>query len=120
MAQESELEGTWSAIAAERDGAQANELLGHRLELAGGRFRISNRGELLFGGRFTVKRGEQPAQIDFAIEEGPARGQGWAGIFRIEKSLLTICDNAPDPAASRPREFTAPRGSGHVCLTFRR
>lgn len=120
MAQESELEGAWSAISAERDGAAALELVGHRIEFAGDRFRITRRGELLFGGRFTVGHGDLPAHIDFTIAEGPARGQGWAGIFRTGKGLLTICDNAPDPAASRPREFSAPKGSGHVCLTFAR
>lgn len=111
-----DLEGTWSAISAERDGAAASELIGHRIEFAGDHFQIAGKDGVLFGGSFTVAA----AHIDFKIAEGAARGQSWAGIFRIENGLLTICDNAPDPSASRPREFGAPKGSGYVCLTFKR
>lgn len=117
---ERDLEGTWSAISAERDGAAASELIGHRIEFAGDHFQIAGKDDVLFGGSFTVAAAQAPAFIDFKIAEGAARSQSWAGIFRIENGLLTICDNAPDPAASRPREFGAPKGSGYVCLTFKR
>lgn len=115
-----DLEGTWSAISAEQDGAAASELIGHRVEFAGDHFQISGKDGVLFGGNFTVDAAQAPAHIDFKIAEGAARGQSWAGIFKIENGVLTICDNAPDPAASRPRELGAPKGSGHVCLTFKR
>jgi uncharacterized protein (TIGR03067 family) len=117
---ENDLEGAWSAIAAERDGAPAPELVGNRIEFTGDGFRISHDGKLLFGGRFTANETVVPAEIDLKVEEGAAKGQSWAGIFRIENGALTICDNAPNPAAPRQKDFTAPKGSGYVCLTFER
>jgi uncharacterized protein (TIGR03067 family) len=120
MAAKADLEGSWTAMSTERDGAPANDLMGHRIEFDGDRFRITKDGTLLFGGRFTANTDKTPAQIDFTIEEGPAKGQHWAGIYKLENDGLTVCDNAPNPAAPRQQDFTAPKGSGYVCLTFRR
>jgi uncharacterized protein (TIGR03067 family) len=114
------LSGAWRAVAAERDGAAAAGLVGHRLEFDGGRFRILEADRVLFGGRFTAGAGKQPAEIDFTIDEGDAKGQIWLGIFKVEDRTLTICDNAPDTTAPRPRDFQAGQGSGHVCLEFQR
>jgi uncharacterized protein (TIGR03067 family) len=119
MAQ-SDLEGAWTATAAERDGAAAPELVGNRIEFMGDRFSIAKAGAVLIAGRVTVAPQAVPAAIDFAIEEGAAKGQIWLGIFKIENETLTICDNAPDAKAKRPSSFAAPKGSGHVCLQFRR
>lgn len=117
MAQNSDLEGAWTAIAAERDGAVVAELVGNRIEFTGDRFSIAKAGTVLFAGHATVT---PPASIDFAIEEGAAKGQSWLGIFKIENETLTICDNAPNPLAKRPSDFAAPKGSGYVCLQFKR
>jgi uncharacterized protein (TIGR03067 family) len=120
MAAKTELEGAWTATSAERDGAPANDLVGHRIEFSSDRFRIMKNGNLLFGGGFTTHTGKIPGQIDFTIEDGPAKGQHWAGIYQIENDSLMICDNAPNPSAPRQQDFTAPKGSGYVCLTFER
>jgi uncharacterized protein (TIGR03067 family) len=120
MAGETALDGAWTAISAERDGTAASDLIGHRIEFEGDRFQIRKESTVLFGGRFATKRDESPAPIDFAIEEGEAKGQSWAGIYKIEDEILTICDNAPDRSAPRPHDFAAPKGSGHVCLNFKR
>ncbi|MGE0240076.1 MAG: TIGR03067 domain-containing protein [Parvibaculaceae bacterium] len=114
------LDGAWTAISAERDGAPAGELVGHRIEFKDDRFRILKDDNLLFGGHFTSDPGKTPAQIDFTIEEGAAKGQSWAGIYKIENEVLTICDNAANPAVPRQQGFTAPKGSGYVCLNFKR
>jgi len=112
------LDGAWTAMSAERDGAPANELVGHRIAFESDRFQITKDGSLLFGGRFATDPGKEPAQIDFAVEDGAAKGQNWAGIYKIENKELTVCDNAPNPAAPRRMEFTATKG--YVCLTFKR
>jgi uncharacterized protein (TIGR03067 family) len=113
-------EGIWTAVSAQRDGAAAGELVGNRIEFVGDHFRISKHDAVLFGGSFTTNRKEVPAQIDFKIEEGDAKGQGWLGIFKIEDGILTICDNATNPAMPRPAGFDAGKGSGYVCLRFKR
>ncbi|MGE0005311.1 MAG: TIGR03067 domain-containing protein [Parvibaculaceae bacterium] len=115
-----DLNGTWTAVSAERDGAAAGELLGNHIEFDGDRFRIVKGDNLLFGGRFTTDPDNTPAEIDFSVEDGLAKGQDWAGIYKIENDALTVCDNAPDPSAARPQDFAAPTGSGHVCLSFER
>ena len=120
VAQYSDLEGAWTAIAAERDGTAAAELVGNRIEFTGDRFSIAKAGSVLFAGHATVAPQAVPAPIDFAIEEGAVKGQSWLGIFKIEDGTLTICDNAPNPQAKRPRDFAAPKGSGYVCLQFKR
>ncbi|WP_119389614.1 TIGR03067 domain-containing protein [Taklimakanibacter lacteus] len=114
------LEGDWTAVTAERNGAAAGELVGNRLAFDEDRFRISRDNQAIYGGGFTLNSEVSPAQIDFAIGEGAARGQSWLGIVRLEHEVLTICDNAPDPKAPRPTGFATSAGSGHVCLTFKR
>jgi hypothetical protein len=41
------LEGAWTAISAERNGEEAAELVGHRLEFAGRRFHITAQGRIV-------------------------------------------------------------------------
>lgn len=114
------LEGNWTAVTAERNGAAASELVGNRIAFDKDRFRISKDDQAIYGGGFRLNGDVTPAQIDFAIEEGAAKGQGWLGIVRLEHEVLTICDNAPDPKAPRPAGFATSADSGHVCLTFKR
>jgi uncharacterized protein (TIGR03067 family) len=115
------LAGTWTAAEAERDGAAADELIGHRLVFDGDAFRISAPdGELLYGGTYQADPAAQPPRIDFRNDAGQAAGQEWEGIYRLEGDTLTIVDDAPDPAKGRPTAFAAPAGSGYVLLVFRR
>jgi hypothetical protein len=44
------LGGAWTAVEAERDGATAQEIVGHRLEFADNRFRISVGNNLVYAG----------------------------------------------------------------------
>jgi uncharacterized protein (TIGR03067 family) len=115
-----ELSGAWTAVAAQRDGASATDLVGHRIEFDGDRFRIFKADTVLFGGRFTADPAKIPPEIDFMIDEGDAKGQTWLGIFKIGIGMLAICDNAPDRTAPRPRGFAAPKSLGYVCLEFER
>lgn len=115
------LEGSWAAVEAERDGASAAELVGHRLRLAEGRYEIHGAdGELLYAGTYRINATAEPAQIDFVNEVGEAAGVTWEGIYRLAGGELTIVDDAPNPSAPRPTTFAAAKGSGYVLLAFRR
>jgi uncharacterized protein (TIGR03067 family) len=114
------LEGAWTAISAERNGEEAAELVGHRLEFAGRRFHITAQGRILYVGSYAVEPEPQPAQIDFQHEEGEIAGGVWQGIYRLEDNTLTICDNAVDTSKPRPTEFRTAPGSGYVLIVFRR
>ena len=112
------LQGNWRAIAAERNGAPAPEIIGNELTFEGDRFRITRDGAVLFGGRFTTAPGDMVQRIDLAQTEGATLRGTWRGIWRLEGERLEIVDNAPDMSAPVPSGFAAGPGSGHVRILF--
>ncbi len=113
------LAGQWIAISAEENGASAPALVGHRLTFADDGFRIVDTdGKLVYEGKATVDTTADPATLDLSNTGGTATGTDWAGIWKRDGTLLTIVDNAPDPARPRPAAFAAPVGSGYVMLVF--
>src|SRR5262245_35160998 len=120
-ATEPKLEGTWTAIKAERDGKPADEVVGNRLILRGKRFQIhSDGGKHLYAGGVRVDSRAQPASIDFKHQVGALKGKAWKGIYVLDGGRLTICDNAPNTAKHRPAAFEAKTGSGYVLISFQR
>ena len=116
-----QLQGTWTATQAERDGTAAHDVVGHQLSLTGNRFQIqSEDGKPLYAGTVRVDPSAQPAAIDFAHTEGALKGKAWQGIYALDGDTLTVCDNAPNLAQGRPAAFEAPRGSGYVLIRFKR
>jgi uncharacterized protein (TIGR03067 family) len=116
-----QLQGTWSATKAERDGKGADDVVGHRLSFSGNRFQVrSSDGSPLYKGTFRVEAGAKPAAIDFEHAEGTLKGKAWKGIYAVDGDTLTICDNAPNLDKGRPAAFEAGTGSGHVLITFER
>jgi uncharacterized protein (TIGR03067 family) len=116
-----QLQGTWAAAKAERDGKGADDVVGHRLSFAGNRFQIrSEDGKLLYEGTFRVEPSTQPAAMDFEHTEGTLKGKAWQGIYALDGDTLTICDNAPNLDKGRPAAFEARTGSGYVLITFTR
>ena len=115
------LQGTWTAIQAERDGNAANDVVGHRLSFTGNRFQIqSEDGKPLYAGTVRVDSSAKPAAIDFEHTEGALKGKAWQGLNALDGDTLTICDNAPNLDKGRPAAFEATRGSGYVLITFTR
>lgn len=117
-AERAKLQGTWRAIAAERNGAPAPDLVGHDLTFAGDRFRITRDGRLLYGGPYTIDPSAQPPRIDFQQEEGADLRGTWKGIYRLGGGQLEIVDNAPDMSKPAPAQFAAGSGSGYVLVRF--
>ena len=118
---QTQLQGTWTATQAERDGTAANAVVGHQLSLTGNRFQIqSEDGKPLYVGTVRVDPSAQPAAIDFAHTEGALQGKAWQEIYVLDGDTLTVCGNAPNLDQGRPAAFEAPRGSGYVLITFKR
>ena len=114
------LQGTWAATKAERDGKAADDVVGHRLSFTGNRFEIQSRdGKPLYAGTFRVDARTKPAAIDFEQTEGALKGKGWKGIYALDGDTLTICDNAANLDARRPTAFEAKSGSGYVFIAFK-
>jgi uncharacterized protein (TIGR03067 family) len=120
-ATKAELQGSWTAIKAERDGKGADEVVGHRLSFAGNGFQIRSRdGKSLYAGTVRVDPRAKPAAIDFTHKQGVLSGKAWKGIYVLDGDTLTICDNAQNPDKGRPTAFEAKSGSGNVLITFKR
>ncbi|GJD48007.1 hypothetical protein OPKNFCMD_0721 [Methylobacterium crusticola] len=117
-AERTALQQTWHAVAAERDGMPAPELVGHRLTLTQDRFRITRDGRLLFGGRYATDPSTRPASIAFHQDEGPSLRGEWRGIYRVSDDRLDIVDNADDQQKSPPTQFATTPGSGYVLVRF--
>ena len=113
------LDGTWRAVAAERDGMSAPDVIGHRLTFAGAKFTITRDGKTLYAGTYKTDPAKRPAQIDFDNTGAGAKGN-WKGIYDLDGAALRTCDNAPDTAKPRPTAFVAPAGSGHIFIVFTR
>ena len=115
------LQGTWTATKAERDGKAADDVVGHRLSFTGNRFQIRSKGgKPLYEGTFRVDPGTKPAAIDFEHTGGALKGKAWKGIYALDGDTLTTCDNGPNPDKGRPAAFEAKTGSGHIVITFQR
>jgi uncharacterized protein (TIGR03067 family) len=114
------LRDTWTAVSAERNGAPADDIKGHRLTLTGDRFTIRSKGKLLYQGTFRIDPSKSPETIDFTNTRGEAKGKIWLGIYLLEGDNLKICDNADDVAKGRPAAFATEPGSGLVLVMFRR
>jgi uncharacterized protein (TIGR03067 family) len=114
------LHGTWTAVAADRNGAPADDIKGHRLTFTGDRFTIRSKGKLRYQGTFRIDPSKSPATIDFTHTRGEAKGKVWQGIYLLEGDGLKICDNADDLSKGRPAAFATEPRSGRVLVVFRR
>jgi uncharacterized protein (TIGR03067 family) len=114
------VEGTWTAVSAQRNGKPDPDLKGHRLTFAGNTFVIQRGGQTLYAGTFTTDPSRAPAQIDFRHTDGQAKGTTWRGVYALQGDTLTIADNAPDTAKPRPTALAAPADSGYVVVVFTR
>ena len=112
------LQGIWQAVAAERDGTSAPDLVGHILELTEDRFQITRDGSLLFGGSYATDPCAEPAHIDFHQEDAHALRGEWRGIYRLSGDGLEIVDNAYNMSQPRPAHFATQPGSGYVFVRF--
>ena len=110
MAADKELQGTWTATKAERDGKPAADVVGHRLFFSGDRFEIQSKDrKSLYSGTIRVDASAKPTAIDFEHAEGGLKAQGVEGHLCLDGETLTICDNAENLDAARPWEFEAKR-----------
>lgn len=115
-----QVDGTWTAVTAERNGTPADELKGNRLTFAGDTFVIQRDGKTLYKGTFKADPTRTPAHIDFHHTGGELMGKTWRGVYVLEGDTLRVADNAPDMAKPRPTALTAKAGSGHVMVVFKR
>ena len=84
-----QLQGTWIATKAERDGKAAEDVVGHRLSFTGNRFQIQSKdGKPLYAGTVRLEPGAQPAAVDFEHTKGALKGKVWKGIYALDANTL--------------------------------
>ncbi|HKD24595.1 MAG TPA: TIGR03067 domain-containing protein, partial [Xanthobacteraceae bacterium] len=72
------LQGSWTATKAERDGKAADDVVGNQLSFTGNRFRIQSKdGKPLYAGNVRVDPSAKPAAFDFEHTEGELKGKTW-------------------------------------------
>jgi uncharacterized protein (TIGR03067 family) len=114
------LQGNWTAVKAERDGREDQDIVGHLLLVEGHQFRIQENGATIYEGTLALDMSASPAAIDFTHSGDWSHGKRWRGICRIEGDTLTICDNAGNMENHRPTSFDTEPSSGRVLVVFKR
>jgi uncharacterized protein (TIGR03067 family) len=121
-------QGAWVLQRGETDGIPLVEVLDTKgignlqIDFSGDTMKMSGFGTQNHKYRFTLKPDEKPKAIDSMAEEtqGKAiKGTLVPGIYKIDGDTLTLC-LANNPAAERPKEFKAPKGSRLSLLVLTR
>jgi uncharacterized protein (TIGR03067 family) len=114
------LQGEWSMVSGEADGQPlpAESVKGWKRVARGGVTTVTVDGRVLFKATFTVDPASKPRAINYAMTEGPTKGQTHLGIYKLDGDTVEFCVAAPGTA--RPTEFTAPAGSQRILSVWKR
>jgi uncharacterized protein (TIGR03067 family) len=117
------LTGTWTVVAAVRDGKKLSEA-----EIQGIAFTIERTGravvkrneQVIFEGIISIDPTRNPKTEDVTqTSEGENKGKTVLSIYEINGDTLKIC-SAAGPGKERPVEFSSKPGSGYFLREFRR
>lgn len=113
------LQGTWTFIALEVDGAKVPEgmLGGSKLIIKGDHF-TSISGGVTYEGTIKIDTSRSPKTLDLIFSAGPETGKTAPGIYELGGDDWRICLSLG--ASSRPTEFATKQGSGHALETLKR
>ena len=102
------LQGTWNIVSLEMDG-QKTPGAGARIVVRGDRFTTIGMGAT-YEGTVALHQTTAPKSFDLHFEEGPENGNTSLGIYELDSDRWKIC--LTTRGSERPREFTAPPGTG--------
>ncbi len=113
-------QGTWVAVAMEREGSKtAAEVVATITRTVDGDHVTWKRdGKPFAGTRVRLDPSADPKAINVTPDGGPHQDKPVLGIYKLEGDELTI--GMADAGASRPKEFSSPKGSKRTLMTFRR
>jgi uncharacterized protein (TIGR03067 family) len=123
------LEGDWSMVSVEADGAKMSDqqVAGLSLTFKAGNFTSRNKGDTTkFGdqsskrnGTYTVDPTKNPKVLDIVHAEGPERGKTWSLIYALDGNTLKIC-GATEAGKERPANFDSGGKKGYMLMILRR
>jgi uncharacterized protein (TIGR03067 family) len=114
-------QGTWRVISLEANGKKAPEEDVKKITVvnkADGTWILQVDGEKVTQGNSEIDPTQRPKTIDFMATEGDNKGQIVLGIYELGDENRKLC-YAP-PGKDRPSEFSAPAGSDHILVVFKR
>jgi uncharacterized protein (TIGR03067 family) len=115
-----QLEGEWSMVSGEANGAsmpEATVKTGKRVA-KDGETTITIGGQVYFKAKFTIDPTKKPRAIDYTMTEGPTKGKTHLGIYELDGDTVKFCFAAP--GKDRPTEFTAKEGSEQTLSVWKR
>jgi uncharacterized protein (TIGR03067 family) len=114
------LDGEWLMVSAVLDGMPLDAAMVQwcRRVTEGDITTVLAGPQVMLQATFTTGLAQDPRQIDYLNLAGSTKGKSQAGIFTLERGILTIC-MAP-PGARRPHEFVSRRGDGRSYSVWRR
>ena len=115
-----QLEGEWSMVSGESDGfaLPAEMARGGKRTAKDGMTTITMGGQPYFKAKFTIDPSKKPKTIDYAMTEGPTKGQTHLGIYELDGDTVKFCFAAP--GKERPTDFTAKAGSTRTLSVWKR
>ncbi len=115
-----QLEGEWSMVSGEADGfvMPAEAVRGGKRVAKDGVTTVTMGGQLYFKAKFTIDPAKKPKTIDYAMTEGPTKGQTHLGIYELDGDTVKFCFAAP--GKERPTDFTAKTGSARTLSVWKR
>jgi uncharacterized protein (TIGR03067 family) len=114
------LEGTWRIVASEKDGqgSPPRDVESTTYSVAGDKYTVRRRGEVVEEGSFRIDPTRRPTSID-AFPTKP-EGKIQRGIYRwAEDGAIRICFAHPGED-DRPARFSTTEGTGHTLTAARR
>lgn len=115
------IEGTWRVASLEVNGNKASEEDAKKITVvnkADGTWIVQVDGEKVTQGTSEIDPTQKPKTIDFMATEGDNKGQIVLGIYELGDDTRKLC--YAQVGKDRPSEFSAPAGSDHTLVVFKR
>src|SRR5262249_49727724 len=113
------LDGEWTMVSVIADGQAVPEAIaktGKRVA-KGNETTVTIAGQLVMKATFTIDPTKKPKTIDYAMTDGPTKGQKQYGIYEIDGDTVRVCFAAP--GKDRPTEFASKPGNGHTLTVWK-
>jgi uncharacterized protein (TIGR03067 family) len=110
-----DLQGTWTIVSSEFEGAPQKRAIGGKLIFDGGKFTFKDKLKDS-PGRFVLDTSTKPKQFDFLLDDN----KNVFGIFDLDGDTLKLCFVKGGEKGSRPTEFVSKKDTNIVLLVLKR